>query len=236
MLDRDLLRHDPERVRRGIARKGGDVGLVDRFSAQDAAFRAAATRAGELQAEANRAAKSIGQLMAQGKREEAEEAKRTAAAAKAGVGEAERAEREAETTLREIELLFPNLPADSVPDGRTEEENVVRREWGTKPSFDFAPKPHWEIAESLGLLDPARGAKIAGSGFALYTGLGARLQRALFNWMVDFQTGQNSYKEIFPPYLVNAASLVGTGNLPKFEEDLYRTQDDLYLIPTAEVP
>ena len=236
MLDRDLLRHDPDRVRRGISRKGGDVALVDRFLAQDAAFRAARTRAGELQAEANRAAKSIGALMAQGKRDEAVAAKRTAAEAKAGVAEAERLDREEEARLRELELLFPNLPADSAPDGLTEEENVVRREWGERPSFDFAPKPHWELAESLGLLDLPRGAKIAGSGFALYTGLGARLQRALFNWMIDFQTGQNGYREIFPPYLVNAASLVGTGNLPKFEEDLYRTQDDLYLIPTAEVP
>ncbi|RYG23325.1 serine--tRNA ligase, partial [bacterium] len=121
-----------------------------------------------------------------------------------------------------------------VPEGKDETENVVVREWGTKPEGEF--KPHWEIAESLGLLDLPRGAKISGSGFAVYTGLGARLQRALFTFMIDHQTSRNGYQEVYPPYLVNSASLIGTGNLPKFEEDLYKADDDLYLIPTAEVP
>ncbi len=235
MLDRDLIRRDPDLVRAGLSRKGADAGLVDRFLAIDARYRAARTGAGEAQAEANRVSKGIGALMGAGRREEAEAAKAEAKRLKERAGELEAAERIEDEALREVELLLPNLPHPSVPDGLTEAENVVVREWGAKPGFDFAPKPHWELAETLGLLDPSRGAKIAGSGFALYTGVGARLQRALFNWMVDFQSGRG-YTEIYPPYLVNAASLVGTGNLPKFEEDLYRTQDDLYLIPTAEVP
>ena len=244
MLDRDLIRRDPDLVRRGLSRKRGDAGLVDRFLATDARYRAARTGAGDAQAEANRLSKSIGVLMGQGKREEAEAAKGQAKALKERAAELEAAERVEDEALRLLELEFPNLPAEGVPDGATEEENVVVRTWGEKPHFEFEPKPHWELAEAKGLLDLPRGAKVAGSGFALYTGLGARLQRALFTWMIEFQTGGGEgtpevgrgYREIYPPYLVNAASLVGTGNLPKFEEDLYRTQDDLYLIPTAEVP
>ncbi|HZH99261.1 MAG TPA: serine--tRNA ligase, partial [Fimbriimonadaceae bacterium] len=115
-------------------------------------------------------------------------------------------------------------------------ENVYVREWGEKPSFEDEPKAHWDVAEELGLLDLARASKISGSGFALYTGWGARLQRSLINYMIDHQTQRNGYREVYPPYAVNSASLFGTGQLPKFEEDLYKIDSDLYLIPTAEVP
>lgn len=239
MLDRDLIRRDPDLVRRGLARKGSDPALVDRFLAVDARYRAARTGAGEAQAEANRLSKSIGALMSGGKQNEAEGAKAGAKELKARAAELEADERVEDEALRALELEFPNLPHATVPDGATETENVVVRTWGEKPTFSFEPKPHWELAERKGLLDLPRGAKVAGSGFALYTGLGARLQRALFTWMIEFQSNPETgrgYREIYPPYLVNAASLVGTGNLPKFEEDLYKTQDDLYLIPTAEVP
>lgn len=184
----------------------------------------------------NVASKSIGALMGQGKKEEAEAAKVQASGIKEQIQALESRERELETQLGDLELQFPNLPHESVPEGMTPEENVVVREWGTQPSFAFEPKAHWDLAESLKLIDFPRGAKISGSGFPVYTGWGARLQRALFNFMVDFQTMNNNYAEIYPPYLVNADSLIGTGNLPKFEEDLYKTRDDLYLIPTAEVP
>ena len=234
MLDRELLRRQPDLVREGISRKGMDPALVDVFLEADARWRAVHKELEEVQAEGNRVAKSIGALMAQGKREEAEAAKAQSRAMKERAPGLEAQDREAEAALRRIELDLPNLPHVSVPEGMTEEENVVVREWGAKPQGAFAP--HWEIAERLGLLDLPRGAKISGSGFAVYTGLGARLQRALFTFMIDHQTSKNGYSEVYPPYLVNSASLVGTGNLPKFEEDLYKADDDLYLIPTAEVP
>ncbi len=234
MLDRELLRRSPDLVREGISRKGLDSTLVDAFLEADARWRTVHQELEGIQAEGNRIAKSIGALMAQGKRDEAEAAKAQSKAMKERAPALEAEDRAAEAALRKIELDLPNLPHASVPEGLTEAENVVVREWGTKPEGDF--KPHWEIADALGLLDLPRGAKISGSGFAVYTGLGARLQRALFTFMIDHQTSRNGYREVYPPYLVNSASLVGTGNLPKFEEDLYKADDDLYLIPTAEVP
>lgn len=174
--------------------------------------------------------------MGQGKRDEADAAKTRAKLLKDQVAELEVRERELEAALHELELEFPNLPHASVPNGRDETENVVVRLWGERPTHSEPPLPHWDVAERLGLVDLPRGAKISGSGFVVYCGLGARLQRALFTFMLDLQTRQNGYREILPPYVVNRASLVGTGNLPKFEEDLYRTTDDLFLIPTAEVP
>jgi seryl-tRNA synthetase len=236
MLDRDLLRQHPDTVRAGMSRKRIDPALVDQFLAVDADFRRVRAEVSGQQAEMNRISKSIGMLMGQGKRDEAEAAKLQTRELKEALAVGESRERELEAQLRGIELQFPNLPHETVPNGATEDENVVVRTWGEKPEFDFQPLPHWEIAERLGLFDLPRGAKIGGSGFVLYTGVGARLQRALFSFMVDLQTENNGYTEVFPPYLANSASLVGTGNLPKFEEDLYKADDDLYLIPTAEVP
>jgi len=236
MLDRDLIRRHPDTVRAGISRKGLDSSIVDSFLALDSDFRRVTTESGDLRAESNRVSKTIGQLMAQGKRDEAEAAKLQAKEGKEKVTELEETERRLTQQLHDLELEFPNLPHESVPDGRNEDDNVVIRTWGERPTFTEAPQPHWDVAERLGLFDLARGAKISGSGFVVYTGLGARLQRALFTFMLDVQTLRNGYREILPPYVVNRASLVGTGNLPKFEEDLYRTTDDLFLIPTAEVP
>lgn len=236
MLDREIIRKNPDLVRAGMQRKRIDPTLVDQFLSVDAEFRRIATETGNAQAEANRIAKSIGALKGQGKKDEAEEAKKQAGALKAQVSDLEQQQREIEAQLHQIELEFPNLPHDSVPDGDDETQNPVVREWGEKPSFGFEPRPHWEIADQYGLIDLARGAKITGSGWVVYRGLGARLQRALFNYMVDFQTQKNGYEEIYPPFVVNRESLIGTGNLPKFEDDLYKTQDDFFLIPTAEVP
>ena len=236
MLDRDLIRREPEIVRAGIRRKRMDTSLVDAFLQADSDWRSVKTELDEQSAESNRISKSIGMLIGQGKKEEAEAAKAQTADLKRRIAELEGRERELEATLKDIELQFPNLPHESTPDGDDENDNVVVREWGEKPSFAEPPKPHWEVAESLGLLDLPRGAKIAGSGFIVYTGQGARFQRSLFNFMADHQTSKNGYREVYPPFLVNRASLIGTGNLPKFEEDLYKVDDELYLIPTAEVP
>jgi seryl-tRNA synthetase len=146
---------------------------------------------------------------------------------------------EADARLRTILLNIPNLPDDSVPVGKSEEDNVEVRRWGAPPQFDFAPKPHWELGEELGVLDLERAAKITGARFAVYWDLGARLERALMNFMLDLHTREHGYTEVLPPFLVNADSLYGTGNLPKFEADLFKVphgDKNLYLIPTAEVP
>jgi seryl-tRNA synthetase len=235
MLDRQLFRTNPDLVRRGCARKGIDA-PIDEVIRLDAERRETLATLERQQAEMNRISKSIGQLMAQGKREEAEAAKAQTKDLKEAIAAGEQRLREIEQALRDAELLIPNLPHESVPDGLDETANVAIREWGEKPSFDFEPKAHWDLAAELGLLDLPRGAKVAGSGFPCYVGMGARLQRALFQSMIEFQTRERGYTEVYPPYLVNRASMIGTGNFPKFEEDVYRADEDLWLIPTAEVP
>ncbi|MFZ4507479.1 MAG: serine--tRNA ligase [Fimbriimonas sp.] len=235
MLDRDFIRQNPEAVKAGAARKFLSA-PVDEFLRVDADWRSIRTEIDAKRAELNRVSKSIGMLMGQKKVDEANAAKLEAKGLSDSLPELEARERELGAELEAHELEMPNMPHESAPDGKSDDENVEIRAWGTKPTFDFDPQPHWDIADRLGLLDLPRGAKIAGSGFVVYTGLGARLQRALFNFMADHQTLTNGYQEVYPPFLVNRKSLIGTGNLPKFEEDLYRTQDDLYLIPTAEVP
>lgn len=235
MLDRQYIRQNPEEVRAASRRKGIEA-PIDAFLGVDQSWRAALHELEVVQAESNRISKSIGALMAQGKADEANEAKSQAAELKTKLPVLEEAARELESALRTIELQFPNVPHESVPDGLTVEENVVVREWGEKPSFAEPPKQHWEIAAEHRLIDFERASKISGSGFAVYTGIGAKLHRALIQFMLDFQVQENGYEEVYPPSLVLRDSLVGTGNLPKFEEDLYSTKDDLYLIPTAEVP
>lgn len=234
MLDRKLIREHPETVRVGAARKGIDA-PVDEFLTADQAWRDVLVELEEKQAESNRISKTIGQLMGQGKKDEAEQAKADTAALKAAIKDLEPKARELEEKLHELELKFPNLPHETAPDGKSEEDNVVVRTWGEKPTGDHF-KPHWEIAEEKSLIDFERGVKVSGSGFVVYTGPGAKLQRALVNFMADFQVEKNGYYEVYPPALVTSDSLVGTGNLPKFAEDLYNTKDDLWLVPTAEVP
>jgi len=142
-----------------------------------------------------------------------------------------------QTRLQEIVMAIPNLCSDSVPVGQSDQDNIEIRQWGSKPTFSFQPKPHWELGEALEILDFERAAKITGARFTLLTGLASRLERALINFMLDLHTQRHGYEEVLPPFLVNSASMTATGQLPKFEEDLFRIKDwDLYLIPTAEVP
>ena len=235
MLDRTLLRTNPELVKAAIARKHMS-GPVDEFIKTYGVLQELKLELEQKRAEMNTISKTIGQLMGAGKREEAEAAKAQTLSLKNALSEGEPRERELEGKLRELELGIPNVPHESAPSGKSSDENVFVREWGQKPEFQEPPQAHWDIAERLHLLDLARASKISGSGFALYTGLGARLQRSLFNFMADHQTLKNGYREIYPPFMVNSASLYGTGQLPKFEEDLYKTDEDLFLIPTAEVP
>jgi len=141
-----------------------------------------------------------------------------------------------ESEIEAFLLQVPNVPHESVPEGSSSDNNPVVRSWGEKPSFSFKPRSHWEIGEDLKILDFDRGAKIAGARFTLYWGAAARLERALINFMLDIHTGESGYQEVLPPFLVNAESLVGTGQLPKFEEDLFKTTAGYFLVPTAEVP
>ena len=146
---------------------------------------------------------------------------------------------EADEKFKSILQGVPNLPHDSVPVGKSSDDNVEVRRWGTAPKFDFTPKPHWELGEQLGVLDLERGAKLSGARFAVYWDVGAKLERALANFMLDLHTREHGYTEVLPPFLVNSESLYGTGNLPKFAADLFRVphgEKDLWLIPTAEVP
>ncbi len=235
MLDRNLIRKEADFVRAAAKRKGLDA-PVDEFLKIDEDWRAVKHELDVKNGEMNKVSKSIGMLVGAGKKDEAEQAKSETGHLKSAIQELEQRERELEAQLHKVELEFPNLPHESVPDGLTEAENVVVREWGELPCFDEPAKNHWDIVEELGLADFERASKVSGSGFAIYTGRGAKLVRALYCWMVDYQVQNNGYTEVLPPFLVHSESMIGTGNLPKFAEDLYKTTDDLWLVPTAEVP
>jgi seryl-tRNA synthetase len=235
VLDRRILRTETERVRAGIARKRIDA-PIDEWLSLDEEWRTVTTSLQEKEAEANRLSQQIGALFAQGKKEEAEAARTSAAAMKDAMASAAESERKLRDELDALELQIPNVPHPSVPDGASSDDNIEISSWGDKPDSPHT-KPHWDIAEELELLDFARGAKIAGSGFILFKGMGARLQRALIAYMLDKHITDHGYTEIYPPYLVNRASLIGTGQLPKFELDQYLMErDDLFLVATAEIP
>ncbi|MFN8139806.1 MAG: serine--tRNA ligase [Fimbriimonadales bacterium] len=236
MLDRNFVRQNADIVRKGLERKRMNAPL-DEFLTLDTEWRTLRTAMEANQAEMNRVSKSIGTLMAQGDKDGAERAKAEASELKQRVAAAESTVAEIEAKLNGLELLIPNVPHESVPDGAGEADNKQVHQFAAKPEFAFEPKPHWDIATNLDIVDFAAGAKISGSGFIVYKGMGARLQRALINFMLEFHVDKHAYIEIYPPYLVNRATMTGTGQLPKFEEDLYRIEsDDLFLIPTAEVP
>ena len=233
MLDIRLIRENPDAVKAAIATLFTDA-PIDELLAVDADRRAAVTEVETLKAQRNEGSKRIPQVK--------DAAERTAlVAAMRALGDRistldERA-RELDARLEHLTLLIPNMPLPEVPVGETEESNVVTREEGSKPQFDFTPKPHWELAEALGIIDFERGVKISGSRFYILRGDGARLQRALITWMLDLHTQQHGYLEIYPPLMVQEACLYGTGQLPKFGGNLFRdVSDDRWLIPTAEVP
>jgi seryl-tRNA synthetase len=237
MLDIQLLRNQPEVVAAALARRGAAIDLAA-FEALEAQRKAVQTQTQDLQAKRNALSKQIGML--KGKGEDAS----AVMAEVAGLGDALKAnEDQLAVLLAEVDAFvsrIPNLPHDSVPDGRDETGNVEILRWGTPAAFDFPPKDHVDLGESLGGLDFERGVKIAGSRFTLMTGQLARLHRALAQFMLDVHTAEHCYTEVAVPYLVNPDSMFGTGQLPKFEEDLFRVEradgSRLYLIPTAEVP
>ena len=234
MLDIKYLRQNIDFVSEKMRDRGQEVNL-ERFIALDAGRREIIREVEGLRGERNAVSKQIGE-----KKKNSEDA--TGIIARMGmvsarIKELDEALKKTDEDLDAILMTIPNLPHASVVCGRGAEDNPVVRVWGEKPQFSFTPRPHWEIGESLNILDFARGAKITGARFTLYRGFGARLERALINFMLDLHTGEHGYTEVLPPFMVNRESMTGTGQLPKFEEELFRIDKvDYFLIPTAEVP
>ncbi len=234
MYDLKQLRENLDDIRTALGRRGNDVPWADLQKLSEER-RAATTQVEQFRFELNKGSEEVARLR------RAKEPAETAMAAMKQLGDrikdAEGALRKVEEALTDVALRIPNLPHASVPVGADASENVEVRRWGTVPSFSSPPKPHWEVGEHLGILDFDRAAKIAGARFSVMTGAGARLERALINYMLDLHTTQHGYREVLPPLMVNRASMTGTGQLPKFEDDLFRMKDeDYFLIPTAEVP
>jgi seryl-tRNA synthetase len=238
MLDLNFVRDNLERVRAALeARRANDAALED-FARMDAERRRVIAESDELNAARNSASRAIGALMKEGRRDEAETQRREVGQLKDRIAELDASRDEAEVNMRQLLSTLPNLPHESVPVGADEAANVEARRWGTPPAFDFEPKDHVDLGASLRILDLERATKIAGARFAILYGAGARLERALVNFMLDVHTAEHNYRETLPPFIVNKNALFGTGQLPKFEQDLFKLNDerDLYLIPTAEVP
>jgi seryl-tRNA synthetase len=238
MLDLNFVRDNLPLVEEKLRQRGmKPAEVLKNFAQVDAQRRQAITSAETMQAQRNRASEEIAKLKKSG--QDASALIAETKALREQVEELGKAAEEYEVRLQQILVGIPNIPHASVPVGKSANDNVEVRRWGTAPKFDFAPKPHWEIGEQLGVLDLERAAKISGARFAVYWDLGARLERALANFMLDLHTSEHGYTEVLPPYMVNSDSLYGTGNLPKFAADLFKVphgDKDLWLIPTAEVP
>lgn len=235
MLDPRRLRNNSDEVREGLRNKRADESVLDEFLAADDLWRKSLTETDELKALRNKVSEEISVMKRNG--QDASEKIAEMRHVSDRIKELDAIVRDLDERVQNALLVIPNLPHESVVVGRDEKDNKIVRTVGEPREFAFKPVPHWDIATNLGLIDFERGARLSGSGFILYTGLGARLERALFNWMLDFHTEKQGYKEVFPPFVVNRGCMIGTGQLPKFEFDMYRLpDDDLFLIPTAEVP
>lgn len=235
MLARDLLRSDPDRIRAALADRGQSAEALDLWLELDARRRTALAEVELLKRRRNEASQSIGRLKATGG--DVAAALDEAADLKREIEVREATLTAVELDLERAELVLPNLPHESVPRGQDESANRVVRIVGEPPRFDFEPRPHWELGTALGILDFERGAKVAGARFTATFGAGAALERALAQFMLDLHVGEHGYVEVSPPYVVNRAALVGTGQLPKFESDLFKLEGhDWFLVPTAEVP
>lgn len=238
MLDLNYVRENLDTVRAALAKRGMAADALDDFAAADAERRHVIAESDRLNAERNTASREIGALMKDGQREEADTRRKQVNELKERIAELDAERDESETRMRELLSTLPNIPHESVPVGKDESANVEIRRWGTKPEFDFEPKDHVDLGTALGILDLERATKIAGARFAILNGAGARLERALIDFMLDVQTREHGYTETLPPFIINRDALFGTGQLPKFEQDLFKLEDErgFYLVPTAEVP
>ncbi|MFY9622605.1 MAG: serine--tRNA ligase [Pyrinomonadaceae bacterium] len=238
MLDLNYVRENLDAVRAALAKREMATAALDDFAAADADRRRVISESDQLNAERNTASREIGAMMKDGKRDEADARRKQVNELKERIGELDSARDQAEARMRELLSTLPNIPHESVPVGQDESANVEIRRWGTKPEFDFEPKDHVDLGTALGILDLERATKIAGARFAILNGAGARLERALIDFMLTLHTTEHGYTETLPPLIVNRDALFGTGQLPKFEQDLFKLEDDrgFYLVPTAEVP
>ncbi|WP_409272914.1 serine--tRNA ligase [Neobacillus sp. SCS-31] len=235
MLDIKVLRADFEGVKKRLQHRGEDLTDLGKFESLDRKRRDLIVEAEQLKGKRNEVSQQVAAL----KREKKDADQLIAEMREVGdrIKELDDELRGVEEELDMLLLSIPNLPHESVPVGETEDENVEIKKWGEVRNFGFEPKPHWDIADNLKILDFERATKVTGSRFVFYKGLGARLERALMNFMLDLHVDEHGYKEVLPPYLVNRTSMTGTGQLPKFEEDAFLIEsEDYFLIPTAEVP
>ena len=240
MLDLGFVRANLAEVKEKLARRGGDAaGLLDGFEELDRRRRRAISDLESFKGERNQKSSEIA-MFKLNRLDDAASIERLIERVRELKTSIEKSEKEASILEQQMQAVLqqiPNLPHDTVPSGTSAEDNVEVRRWGTPRAFDFTPKPHWEVGEQLGILDFERAAKISGARFAVYWDAGARLERALANFMLDMHTRQHGYREVLPPFMVNEKSLFGTGQLPKFKEDLFHCEgSDHWLIPTAEVP
>ena len=234
MLSIDIIRNNPKEVEQGLARKGEKL-LISEIIKIDESYRSDLAQANEMRAERNVASDKIARTKKLG--ENSDKAINAMRKLSQQIKVLEEKTQSSKNELDQLLLGLPNIPHESVPEGKDEKNNQLVREWGETLDRDFNIIAHLELGKALSLFDFERGAKISGSGFPLYTGKGAKLERALINFMLDFQTEQHGYTEIFPPFLVRPESAVTTGQLPKLADDMYASEkDDLWLIPTAEVP
>jgi seryl-tRNA synthetase len=235
MLDPNLIREKPDFVKEGIAKKGTDPFIIDDFIKVDNERKDLIKSIDELRHLRNELSEKIGKMISSG--EEVENVKADVREFGRKISEGEGKLKSINEQYNDLLLRIPNLPHSSVLYGKDESENIVVKQWGERKKFDFTPRPHWEIGENLDIIDFKRGVKISGARFYVLKGLGAKFERALISWMIDLHVEKHGYKEIFPPFIINRSSMIGTGQLPKFEEDMYHVEiDDLFLNPTGEVP
>ena len=234
MLDAKFVRSNPKAVEEGLKKRSSDISL-DKFLKLDEKRRGLLNEVEQMKNKRNTVSEKIGNLKKDG--QDAENMILEMRQVSQDIKEIDEEVKLVEDQLQNELLSIPNIPHTSVPKGTTDEDNEEMRKWGDVPKFDFEAKPHWDIGEALDIVDFERGAKVSGSRFTFYKGLGARLERALINFMLDTHTRQHGYTEIFPPFIVNSSAMTGTGQLPKFAEDMFKLEGrDQYLIPTAEVP
>ena len=239
MLELAYVRNNLEKIRKSLAARGSSGSELDEFEAKDRERREAITEAEQLKAKRNQTNAEIGRLKKEGNQggNDASSLMSEMTEISGRIKQLDKRAKELDEQMSEFLLTVPNVPHESVPAGASEADNPEVRRWGEPPKFDFEPQAHWDLGPALGILDFERASRMTGARFVVYRGLGARLERALANFMLDVHTKEHGYEEILPPFIVNSDSLTGTAQLPKFKDDLFKIEGtDYWLIPTAEVP